>query len=65
VDFNDNQIVNGQDVGKFAAAYGNMVSSGPFGSPPLPGERFDYGGNGIINGQDIGRFAAFYNKSCA
>jgi hypothetical protein len=59
------QYYYGQDVGRFAAAYGNAVSSGPFGSPPLPGERFDYSGNGIINGQDIGKFSAFYGLSCA
>jgi hypothetical protein len=65
VDMNDNRIVNGQDVGKFSAAYGKTVAMGPFGSPPLPGERFDFSGNGIINGQDIGKFSPFYGKSCA
>jgi hypothetical protein len=65
VDFNDNRIVNGQDVGRFAAAYGNAVASGPFGAPPLPGVRFDYSGNGVINGQDVGKFSAYYGKSCA
>jgi hypothetical protein len=64
VDFNDNRIVNGQDVGKFATAYNKSVAMGPFGVPPLPGKRFDFSGNGIINGQDIGKFAAFYNKGC-
>jgi lysophospholipase L1-like esterase len=64
-DFNDNQIVNGQDVGRFAPAYGNSVGSGPFGTPPLPGERFDFSGNGVINGQDIGKFSAYYGRSCA
>jgi hypothetical protein len=64
-DFNDNRIVNGQDLGKFGAAYGRPVGDGPFGSPPLPGERFDFTGNGIINGQDIGKFGPFYGKSCA
>jgi polyhydroxybutyrate depolymerase len=65
VDFNDNRIVNGQDVGKFAPAYGKTVGMGPFGSPPLPGVRFDFSGNGIINGQDIGKFSAYYGKTCA
>jgi hypothetical protein len=63
-DFNDNQIVNGQDVGKFAGAYGNTVAGGPYGTPPLPGERFDFNGNGIINGQDIGKYAFYYGLSC-
>jgi hypothetical protein len=63
VDFNDNRIVNGQDVAKFQPAYNKPVSAGPFGG--LPGQRFDFSGNNIINGQDIARFAAYYNKSCA
>jgi hypothetical protein len=64
-DFNDNRIVNGQDVGRFGPAYGKAVSAGPFGSPPTPGERWDFSGNGIINGQDLGKIGAFYGKSCA
>jgi hypothetical protein len=63
VDFDDNRIVNGQDVAKFGPAFNHLVSQGPFGG--IPGERFDFTGNGIINGQDEGRFASFYNKSCA
>jgi glucose/arabinose dehydrogenase len=65
VDFNDNRVVNGQDVGRFAAAYGQSVLAGPFGTPPLPGQRFDFNGNGVINGQDIGRFSVFYATTCA
>jgi hypothetical protein len=61
-DFNDNQIVNGQDVGKFAPAYGQNASDGPFGG--IPGARFDFNGNGVINGQDVGKFSVFYNRSC-
>jgi hypothetical protein len=64
-DFNDNQIVSGQDVGVFAPAYGNAASAGPFGTANLPGVRFDFNGNGIINGQDIGKFSFYYNKTCA
>lgn len=63
-DFNDNQIVNGQDLGRFAPAYGHLTEDGPFGPQMLPGERFDLTGNGIINGQDIGKFSAYYGKSC-
>jgi serine-type D-Ala-D-Ala carboxypeptidase/endopeptidase len=63
VDFNDNRIVNGQDVAKFQPAYNKTVAGGPYGG--LPGARFDFSGNGIINGQDIAKFAAFYNKGCA
>jgi hypothetical protein len=63
VDFNDNRIVNGQDVAKFQPAYNHTVAGGPYGG--LPGARFDFSGNGIINGQDIAKFAPFYNKTCA
>jgi hypothetical protein len=63
-DMNDNRIVNGQDVARFAPAYNKPTSAGPFGTPPLPGQRFDFSGNGIINGQDIAKFSAYYNKSC-
>jgi hypothetical protein len=62
MDFNDNRIVNGQDVAKFAPAYNKSVSAGPFGG--LPGVRFDYTGNNIINGQDVAKFSPFYNKAC-
>jgi hypothetical protein len=63
VDFNDNRLVNGQDVAKFSLAYNKAVGAGPFGG--IPGVRFDFSGNGIINGQDIGKFSPFYNKTCA
>jgi CSLREA domain-containing protein len=62
VDFNDNRLANGQDVGKFGPAYNKPVSAGPFGG--IPGVRFDFTGNSIINGQDIGKYNAFYNKAC-
>jgi hypothetical protein len=63
VDFNDNRLVNGQDVAKFQPAYNKTVAGGPYGG--LPGERYDYSGNGIINGQDIAKFQPYYNKTCA
>jgi hypothetical protein len=62
VDFNDNRLVNGQDVSKFGPAYNKTVANGPYGG--LPGARYDFTGNGIINGQDIAKFASFYNKNC-
>jgi hypothetical protein len=64
-DFNDSRTVSGPDVGKFSPAYGHLVSDGPFGSPPLPGERFDWNEDGGINGSDVGKFSAYYGKSCA
>jgi lysophospholipase L1-like esterase len=63
MDFNDNQLINAQDVAKFAVSYNKPVSGGPYGG--IPGERYDFTGNGIINGQDISKFAPFYNKNCA
>jgi subtilisin len=65
MDFNDNQIINGQDVGFLAAAYNRLTSGGPYGNPPLPGARYDFTGNGIINGQDVGVFGDYYNTRCA
>jgi hypothetical protein len=69
-DFNDDQIINGQDTGKFGGPFGSfnkLVSQGPFGplGNQLPGERFDFNGNGAINGQDTGKYQAYYNKTCA
>ena len=69
-DFNDDQLINGQDTGKFGGPFGSfnkLVSAGPFGPSgnQLPGERFDFNGNGIINGQDTGKYQAYYNKTCA
>ena len=68
-DFNDDQLINGQDTGKFGGPFGSfnkLVSAGPFGPSgnQLPGERFDFNGNGIINGQDTGKYQAYYNKVC-
>jgi glucose/arabinose dehydrogenase len=63
VDFNDNRVVNGQDVARFQPAYNKPVSAGPFGG--VPGQRFDFNANGLINGQDVARFSPFYNKGCS
>jgi glucose/arabinose dehydrogenase len=65
VDLNDDQVVNGADIGRFGVAYAKRVAWGPFGPQSLPGERFDFNGNGIINGQDIGRYALYYNMACS
>lgn len=64
-DFNDDQIINGQDTGKFGGPFGSFnrpVTDGPFGG--IPGERFDFSGNGIINGQDTGKYQLYFNKTC-
>ena len=65
-DFNDDQIINGQDTGKYggpAGAYNHTVGQGPFNG--IPGTRFDFSGDGVINGQDTGKYQAYYNKTCA
>ena len=65
-DFNDDQIINGQDSGKYGGpggAFNHSVSDGPFNG--IPGVRFDFNGNGIINGQDTGKFQPYFNKTCA
>jgi len=77
-DMNDNQTVNGQDSGPFAApVFGSNIVNGPFGSTPSrPGVRFDYNSDGQITGQDTGKFGVYspayiggtssgpFNKSC-
>jgi hypothetical protein len=69
-DFNDDQIINGQDTGKYGGPFGSfnkLVSTGPFGPPgqELPGERFNFNGDTVINGQDTGKYQFYYNKTCA
>ena len=69
MDFNDDQIISGQDTGKYGGPYGaynHLVSAGPFGPPgaELPGERFDLSGNGIIDGQDTGKFQPYFGRKC-
>jgi uncharacterized protein YkwD len=58
-DFNDDQVVNAKDLGKFRPVF-NSVAPGPPYSV-----RFDFNNDRVINGQDTGRFSAYYNKSCA
>ena len=67
VDFNDDRLVNGQDLGVYGGVYGSYnhtVGQGPFGSPNnlRPGKRFDINMDGLINGQDTGKLANVYNK---
>jgi hypothetical protein len=63
MDFNDNALVNGQDVGAYGPAYNKPVSGGPYGG--RPGARYDLNVDGIISGGDVGKFGAVYNKNCA
>jgi uncharacterized protein YkwD len=65
VDFNDDRLVNGQDLGKFQPAYNKLVSQGPFGPDSIPGTRFDLNGDGIINERDTGKLQAYFNKACS
>ena len=75
MDFNDNQIFNGQDSGQFGGAgggFGKNVADGPFYGRPgarynLNGDTGGTGGLGIINGQDTGKYggaSGYFNKVC-
>jgi len=55
-DFNDNQLVNGQDTGRFGPVYNKLLAN-----LPASATRFDLNGDGIVNGQDTGRFGPVYN----
>jgi hypothetical protein len=59
VDFDDNQLANGQDLLMFAPVFGSI---GP--NPPYD-PRFDLNGDGRINGQDLLKFAPFFGKRCS
>lgn len=58
-DFDDNQLVNILDVGKFSPMYG---SAGPI--PPYAA-RFDYNQDNLISILDVGLFASFFTKRCS
>jgi lysophospholipase L1-like esterase len=69
MDFNDDQIISGQDTGRYGGPFGafnHLVSAGPFGPPgqELPGARFDLNADGAINGGDTGKFAMYFNRKC-
>jgi lysophospholipase L1-like esterase len=63
VDFNDDQLSNGQDILKFNPRFGTVAPGGP-GSNQYS-VRFDLNGDGIINGQDILRFNNYFGKFCS
>jgi hypothetical protein len=63
VDFNDDQLSNGQDILKFNPRFGTVAPGGP-GSHQYS-VRFDLNGDGIINGQDILRFNSYFGKFCS
>ena len=75
MDFNDNQIFNGQDSGQFGGiggGFGKNVADGPFYGRPgarynLNGDTGGTGGLGIINGADTGKYGGpfgYFNKVC-
>jgi lysophospholipase L1-like esterase len=59
VDFDDNQLANGQDLLMFAPVFGSIGPNPPYNP------RFDLNGDGRINGQDLLKFAPFFGKRCA
>ena len=75
MDFNDNQIFNGQDSGQFGGiggGFGKNVADGPFYGRPgarynLNGDTGGTGGLGIINGADTGKYggaSGYINETC-
>jgi hypothetical protein len=59
VDFNDDQLANGQDILKFNPLFGTSAPGPPYKV------RFDLNADGVINGQDILQLNAFFGKFCA
>jgi len=57
-DFDNNQLVNGQDLLMFAPHFG------VFSTDPRYNVRFDLSGDGTINGVDLLKLAPFFGKMC-
>ena len=58
-DFDDNQLVNGQDIIKFNPVFGSAAPGPPYSA------RFDLNGSGLINNQDILQLNPFFAKYCS
>jgi glucose/arabinose dehydrogenase len=58
-DMNDDQVVNGQDTGKFRDVFLSLEGDARYSA------RFDFTGDGQINGADLGRIARHYNTKCS
>jgi hypothetical protein len=63
VDYNDDQLSNGQDILKYNPKFGSVAPGGPGANQYSV--RFDLNGDGIINGQDILKHNPFFGKFCS
>jgi hypothetical protein len=62
VDFNDDQLTNGQDILKYNPKFGTFAPGGP--APNQYSVRFDLNADDLINGQDILKFNSFFGRFC-
>jgi hypothetical protein len=68
VDFNDNQLVNGQDILSYNYVFGQPTTNPPVeipGQGTRPVARWDLNASGLVNGADILQFNPFFGKRCA
>jgi titin len=63
VDYNDDQLSNGQDILKYNPKFGAVAPGGPAANQYSV--RFDLNGDGIINGQDILKHNPYFGKFCS
>jgi hypothetical protein len=63
VDYNDDQLSNGQDILKYNPKFGTFAPGGP--APNQYSVRYDLNGDGLINGQDILKHNAYFGKLCS
>jgi hypothetical protein len=63
VDFNDDQLSNGQDILKYNLKFGTVAPGGPGATDYSV--RFDLNADGVINGQDILKFNPYFGKFCS
>jgi hypothetical protein len=66
LDFNDDQLVNGQDILKYGPIWGKAVNTTLSGPTAVytSGRRWDLNFDGLIQGQDVLKFNSLFGKSC-
>jgi hypothetical protein len=62
VDYNDDQLSNGQDILKYNPKFGTVAPGGPAANQYSV--RFDLNGDSLINGQDILKHNPYFGKYC-
>jgi hypothetical protein len=63
VDYNDDQLSNGQDVLKYNAKFGSAAPGGP--GVFDYNVRYDLNDDGLINGQDILKHNMYFGLFCS